>query len=116
MRASSRSEFGARWRKCWCRNCRVGWVEQKKRVLHALFCETHQPRRAGPVMGFAITREGRVIALPILRIRGFSAAAPPEQSAEATCGFRSEAAGAVIFRRALPIRIARIGRARSVCI
>src|SRR6266446_6336893 len=46
----------------------VGWVEQKEaRLKRASFCEAHQHLSRGSMMGFAITREGRVIALPILQ-------------------------------------------------
>ena len=45
----------------------VGWVEQKMRVVNALFLRNPSTRHAGPMMGFAITREERIIALPILR-------------------------------------------------
>src|SRR5215217_2555413 len=48
---------------------RVGWVEPKKpRLQRGFFGETHHgSRRKIWMMGFAITHEERVIALPILR-------------------------------------------------
>src|SRR5882724_1579599 len=46
----------------------VGWVEEK-RVLSLRAFPKPIIRARGRMMGFAATREGRVVALPILRIR-----------------------------------------------